>query len=89
MRSLCSERTRRSRSGFGWSPSENVLLRTGLLPPGDVYVHPWLDWYFPREGLDARIRSSDDYRRAWIVGRRSAGTNAEVVGPYRISPPAK
>ncbi|HSS43939.1 MAG TPA: hypothetical protein VLO07_01260 [Thermoanaerobaculia bacterium] len=65
----------------------NVLPRGGFLPPGGIYVHPWLDRYFPGEGLDAAIRKAAVRERAYVVGYRSSGATGEVVGPYRISPP--
>ncbi|MDQ2980169.1 MAG: hypothetical protein M3R62_13210, partial [Acidobacteriota bacterium] len=65
---------------------ENVLPRAGRLPPGGVYVHPWLDRFFPGEGLDARIRDAAVRERAWVVGLRGAGPDAGL-GPYRVSIP--
>src|SRR5262249_20253601 len=33
----------------------NVLARARRLPPGGIWVHPWLRWYFPIENIRARV----------------------------------
>jgi hypothetical protein len=61
----------------------NVLPRTELLPPGRIFVHPWLVWFFPVDRIGERVAAAArapgtvivDYREA-IPGRR--------VGPYAI-----
>ncbi len=62
----------------------NVLPRSGLLPPGRIYVHPWFEWFFPVDRIGERVAEAArtpgtvvvDYWRTGVPGRR--------VGPYVV-----
>ena len=63
---------------------ENVLPRSGLLPPGRIYVQPGLTWFFPVDDIGERIRSAAQAPGTVVVDRRRAGLTGERVGPYVI-----
>ncbi|HTR03214.1 MAG TPA: hypothetical protein VMN82_08465 [Thermoanaerobaculia bacterium] len=62
----------------------NVNPRAERLPPGDVYVHPWFDWFSRVDDTGERIRRANARPGVVIVGMRGASPSAEAVGPYSI-----
>lgn len=63
----------------------NVLPRSGLLPPGGVYVNPWFDWFFPVERIGERVRKAADGPGTVVVNHGAATAGGEPVGPYSIA----
>jgi hypothetical protein len=67
----------------------NVLPLSGLLPPGRLYVHPWLPYLFEFDDVQKTITHTAYAHPTAFVGRygtRSAGTR---VGPYSIEFPLR
>jgi hypothetical protein len=64
---------------------ENVLPRCGLLPPGRIYVHPWLTWWFPVDDIGERIRHAAEAPGTVVVDHRGPGIAGEKVGPYVVA----
>jgi hypothetical protein len=62
----------------------NVLPRTGLLPPGRIYVHPWFDWFFPVDRVGELIANAARAPGTVIVDRRGPGVPGRRMGPYSI-----
>jgi hypothetical protein len=62
----------------------NVLPRAGLLPPGRLYVHPWLPYLFEFDSVGERITRAALRRGTAVVGFRGANLPGERVGPYII-----
>ena len=63
---------------------ENVLPQTGRLPPGGLYVHPWLTYDGPFDNVSRRIAEAAGKERALVVSQSPAGKDARRVGPYWI-----
>jgi Dolichyl-phosphate-mannose-protein mannosyltransferase len=63
----------------------NVLPRTGLLPPGRLYVHPYFDWFFPVDRIGERIRKAAEAPGTVRVDFRNPKSKGEVIGPYQIT----
>jgi len=62
----------------------NVLPRSRRLPPGGVWVHPWLHWYFPVEDVRARVlRAARAPGTIWVDYRTDL-PGSERVGPFSI-----
>lgn len=62
---------------------ENVLPRTGLLPPGRVYYHPWLTYLGSVDSLSDRVGRAAAQPGTVIVGYGHGG-QGEILGPYSI-----
>ncbi len=62
----------------------NVLPRCERLPPGGIWVHPWLRWYFPVENCRARVLAAARAPGTVWVGYRNALPQGERVGPYAV-----
>ena len=62
----------------------NVLPRAERLPPGRIWVHPWLRWYFPVEDCRARVLAAARAPGTVWVNYRDALPRGERVGPYAI-----
>jgi hypothetical protein len=68
----------------------NILPRSGLLPPGGIYVHPWLSREFGLEAIDSigkRVEAARQQPGTVLVGMGSEGCR---IGPYslrRLGPP--
>jgi hypothetical protein len=62
---------------------ENVLPRSGLLPPGRLYVNPYFNWLFPVDDVGERIQAAIRREGALIIEPASS-SDGEVVGPYAI-----
>jgi len=62
----------------------NLLPRTGLLPPGRLYVHPWFDWLFPVDRIGERIEQAAARPGTVVVGYRGFASGGEIVGPYQF-----
>ena len=63
---------------------QNVLPRCGLLPPGRIYVNPWLPWFFPVDNIGERVRRAAQAPGTAVVDFRGPGLVGETVGPYVI-----
>ncbi len=74
---------------------DNVLPRADRLPPGRVWVHPWLHWYFGIENVRERVlQAAREPGTIWVGYRTSlSGEGGERVGPFTIrqigSPPGQ
>jgi hypothetical protein len=62
----------------------NVLPRAERLPPGRIWVHPWLRWYFPVEDCREQVLAAARAPGTVWVGYRDALPQGERVGPYAI-----
>jgi hypothetical protein len=62
----------------------NVLPRSGLLPPGRLWVHPWFDWFLPVDRAGQRIRKAAGLPGTVVVGYRGTHPGGERIGPYAI-----
>ena len=62
----------------------NVLPRAGLLPPGRLYVHPWLPYLFEFDRVAERITRAARRPGTAVVGFRGENTRGERAGPYVI-----
>ncbi len=62
----------------------NVNPRADRLPPGDIYQHPWFDWFFAVDRTGERLREAAARPGTIIVGYRGARPGGEIVGPYAI-----
>ncbi|MDQ5858447.1 MAG: hypothetical protein M3542_09260 [Acidobacteriota bacterium] len=62
---------------------ENVLPRSGLLPPGRLYVNPFFTWLFPVDDVGERIQAAIRREGALVIEPASSSAG-EVVGPYAI-----
>jgi hypothetical protein len=60
-----------------------VLPRSGLLPPGRLYVNPYFNWLFPVDDVGERIQAAIRREGALIIEPASS-SDGEVVGPYAI-----
>lgn len=64
---------------------ENLLPRSGRVPPGRLYAHPWLLPYFDEvDGIRAGLEKAAAQRGTISVSLRQAATGGVVVGSYRI-----
>lgn len=65
----------------------NLLPRAGALPPGRLYVHPWLTYYHRFDAVGERIRHSALEPGTVIVGFGASAAPSEHferIGPYLI-----
>jgi len=62
---------------------ENVLPRSGLLPPGRLYVNPYFDWLFGVDRVGERIQEAIRREGALVIEPATRSTG-EVIGPYAI-----
>ncbi len=60
----------------------NVLPQSGLLPPGSVYVHPWLPYLFRFDDVEAEINQTAQSRPTVLVARYGTRPDGARVGPY-------
>ena len=63
---------------------DNVLPRSGLLPPGRLYVNPYFSWFFGVDRVEERIQAALRREGGVVVVYRRAASEPDVVGPYRI-----
>jgi hypothetical protein len=63
----------------------NVLPRSGLLPPGRIYVHPWFEWFFPVDRVGDRVEEAARAPGTVVVDYWRTGVPGKRVGPYVIS----
>lgn len=62
----------------------NILPRSGLLPPGGIYVHPWLSREFGLDAIDSvgeRVEAARRQPGTVLVGM---GTQRCRIGPYSV-----
>jgi hypothetical protein len=64
----------------------NVLPLSGLLPPGRLYVNPWLPYLFEFDDVQATITNAARSQPTAFVGY---GTGAGRVGPYALEFPLR
>lgn len=62
----------------------NVLPRADRLPPGHLWVHPWLHWYFRIENVRERVLLAAREPGTIWVGYRTSLPGGERVGPFAI-----
>jgi len=62
----------------------NVLPRARRLPPGAIWVHPWLRWYFGVEDSRQRVLAAARAPGTVWVDHRGALPAGEPIGPYAI-----
>ena len=62
----------------------NVLPRSDRLPPGHIWVHPWLRWYFGVENVRERVLAAARTPGTVWVGYRSVLPRGERIGPYAV-----
>jgi len=67
----------------------NVLPQSGLLPPGRLYVHPWLPYLFEFDDVQATIRHTAQSRPTAFVGRYGTRLDGIRVGPYVMAFPLR
>jgi hypothetical protein len=65
---------------------DNVLPRSGLLPPGRLYVNPYFTWFFAVDDIGNRIQAALRRSGGVVVGYRGSALGRDVIGPYRIFP---
>jgi hypothetical protein len=63
---------------------ENILPRSGLLPPGRIYVNPYFDYLFPVDDVGNRVRAASRRPGVIVVDYRRSRSDGEVVGPFVI-----
>lgn len=63
---------------------ENVLPRSGHLPPGRLYVNPFFSWFFPVDHIGERIRTAAKSPGTVVVGYPSSTPGEERIGPYAL-----
>ena len=63
---------------------ENVLPRSGLLPPGRLYVNPYFDYLFPVDDVGNRVRAASRRPGVIVVDYRRSRSDGEIVGPFVI-----
>jgi hypothetical protein len=61
---------------------ENVLPRTGRLPPGRLYFHPWLYYDGPVEHVAERIQRAAKKENAIVVSFSPPPSEVRRSGPY-------
>ncbi len=64
---------------------ENLLPRSGRLPPGRLYVHPWLSYFDEVDGIRARTEQAAAQRGTISVAFRRAASTGVIVGPYSVT----
>jgi hypothetical protein len=64
---------------------ENVLPRSGLLPPGGIYVNPLFAYFFPVDNIGERVRRAAQAPGTVVVGYSRPGLAGQIVGPYVIA----
>ena len=62
----------------------NVLPRSGRLPPGNLWVHPWFDWFFGVDRVGDRIAAASARPGTIVVSFRGTRPRGEAIGPYEI-----
>lgn len=62
----------------------NVLPRSGLLPPGRIYVHPWFEWFFPVDRIGEHVAEAARTPGTAVVDYWKTGVPGRRVGPYTI-----
>ena len=67
----------------------NVLPLSGLLPPGRLYVHPWLPYLFEFDDVQTRIVQTAHSRPTAFVGRYGTRSAGARVGPYSMDFPLR
>jgi hypothetical protein len=63
----------------------NVLPRSGLLPPGRIYVNPFFGWFFPIDRIGERVRKAAEAPGTIRVDYRNPKSKGEVIGPFEIT----
>lgn len=63
----------------------NVLPRSGLLPAGGVYVHPWLARDFGLGDIDSAGQRIEAAARQRGVVRVEMGSRGCLIGPYSVT----
>jgi hypothetical protein len=63
---------------------DNVLPRSGLLPPGHLYVNPYFTWWFGVDDIGNRFEAAFRRTGGVLVEYRGAASGPDVIGPYRI-----
>jgi hypothetical protein len=61
----------------------NVLPRSRRLPPGGIWVHPWLRWYFQVEDVRHRVLAAAETPGTVCVDTRTS-LPGERIGPYSV-----
>lgn len=61
----------------------NILPRSGLMPPGRLYVHPWLTYLGPIDQTRERIARAASVPGTLVVSYRREA-RGQVVGPFVI-----
>jgi hypothetical protein len=64
---------------------DNVLPRSGLLPPGRLYVNPYFDWFFDVDRVHDRMQAALEREGGVVVGYRGSASGGEAIGPYLLS----
>jgi hypothetical protein len=62
----------------------NVLPRSRRMPPGTVWVHPWLRWYLGVDRSRERVLEAARTPGTFWVNYRGALPAGEPIGPYAI-----
>ena len=62
----------------------NVLARAQRVPPGGIWVHPWLRWYFPIENIRERVLRAASEPGTIRVDYWKEESDGERVGPFAI-----
>ena len=62
----------------------NVHPRAEMIPPGQIYQHPWFPFFFGVDQTGERMRRANAQPGTVIVGYRGAWPATETIGPYAI-----
>ena len=62
----------------------NVHPRAEMIPPGQIYQHPWFPFFFSVDQTGERMRRANATPGTVIVGYRGAWPATETIGPYAI-----
>lgn len=63
---------------------DNVLPRSGLLPPGRLYVNPHFDWFFDVDRVHDRMEAALEREGGVVVGYRGSASGRDAIGPYLL-----
>jgi hypothetical protein len=60
----------------------NILPQTARLPPGGIYIHPWLTYDFPYDRIGERVRLAARRPGSILVGPKGMFPKGVICGPF-------